>query len=436
MGDERVRSTAPIVRALPLVLSLLCLTLLGATSPALASGFAVNDQGARAQGLGGAFTGLADDATAVFYNPGGIALMEGGGAAGGLTLLRRNESLFQGLSPGLGSGANGQQGTSLDPLPHVYVVKPLKPWLKLGIALNTPFFFSSSWQGADSFPGRTISLKSDLSTYDATTVVSLKLGSKVGFGGGVVLRTSSLTESHRLQLFNPLADADVDVASVRFKTDTENELGWTAGLLHRVSKGFSWGLSYRSKIATSYSGTGQLTQVPTGDDQFDALVAASLPLGQDLAMTTALELPDELTLGIAVGLGKSLRLVTDIQRTGWSSVDRLAFHLADEPTFDQTFELRLEDAMSFRAGLELTLPSGLQLRLGAAMEGNTQPDETVGPLLADADRTVITGGLGLDWLQVGVSYTEVADRTTRTNLDDLNGTYRTNFWSLAITIAP
>jgi long-subunit fatty acid transport protein len=251
-----------------------------------------------------------------------------------------------------------------------------------------------------------------------------------------VLRTSELSETHRVQLFNPLADAAVDVAEVRFDTDTENQLGWTAGFLHRVSPAFSWGISYRSAIATDYTGTGRLTQVPTGDAQFDDLVAVSLPLDQDLALTSSLELPDTATLGLAFGLGKSLRVVTDVQWTGWSSVDRLAFQLTEEPTFDQIFELRLDDTVSFRAGVELTLPSGLQLRLGAAMEDTAQPDETVGPLLADSDRTVLSGGLGLDWLQVVFSYTELADRTTRTNVDGLNGTYRTNFWSLAVTVSP
>ena len=436
MGDESLRSTAPVSCVLWVLLLTVSLALLGVAGPAHASGFAVTDQGARAQGLGGAFTGLADDATAVFYNPGGLALLDGGGAAGGVTLLRLNEALFQGLPPGPGAGANGEQDTYLDPLPHVYVVVPLKPWAKLGLGLNTPFHFSNSWQGVDTFPGRTISFESDLETYDVTTVVSLELSPKVGLGLGAVLRTSEISESHRLQLLDPVADRTVDVATVRFETDTETEIGWTAGLLHRVSPAFSWGVRYRSAIATDYTGTGKLTQVPTGDDPFDDLVAASLPVDQDLSMTSALELPDTLTLGLAFGLGKSLRVVTDVEWAGWSSVDRLAFRLTEEPTFDQVFELRLDDAMSFRVGLELTLPSGLQWRLGAAMEEAAQPDETVGPLLADADQMVLSGGIGLDWLQVGISYTEVDDRTTRTHLDGLNGTYRTSFWSLGVTIAP
>ncbi len=51
---------------------------LAALVPAAASGgFLAIEEGARATGMGGAFTAVADDATAVFWNPAGLAFMEG-----------------------------------------------------------------------------------------------------------------------------------------------------------------------------------------------------------------------------------------------------------------------------------------------------------------------------------------------------------------------
>ena len=40
-------------------------------------GFLAMEEGARATGIGGAFTAVADDATAVFWNPAGLAMMDG-----------------------------------------------------------------------------------------------------------------------------------------------------------------------------------------------------------------------------------------------------------------------------------------------------------------------------------------------------------------------
>ena len=44
------------------------------TFPALAlgGGFAINEHGTKAVGMGGAFAAQADDPTAIFYNPAGI----------------------------------------------------------------------------------------------------------------------------------------------------------------------------------------------------------------------------------------------------------------------------------------------------------------------------------------------------------------------------
>ena len=44
---------------------------------AACAGFLAIEEGARATGMGGAFTAVADDATAVFWNPAGLAFMDG-----------------------------------------------------------------------------------------------------------------------------------------------------------------------------------------------------------------------------------------------------------------------------------------------------------------------------------------------------------------------
>src|SRR5688500_16452476 len=46
------------------------------STPAFASGFQVTAQGARAMGMGLAYTAVADDASAIYYNPGGLAFIQ------------------------------------------------------------------------------------------------------------------------------------------------------------------------------------------------------------------------------------------------------------------------------------------------------------------------------------------------------------------------
>src|SRR5688572_31124441 len=57
-------------------LRILCLAAVGAHG-LFASAFAVNELGARAQGMGGAFCSIASDASAIFFNPAGMAFIPG-----------------------------------------------------------------------------------------------------------------------------------------------------------------------------------------------------------------------------------------------------------------------------------------------------------------------------------------------------------------------
>ncbi|MDD1713499.1 MAG: hypothetical protein LUQ69_10075, partial [Methanoregulaceae archaeon] len=58
----------------PLLVALIALAVAGT---ARASGFYFGDEGAKAMAQGGAFTGQADDMTALMYNPAGLARQSG-----------------------------------------------------------------------------------------------------------------------------------------------------------------------------------------------------------------------------------------------------------------------------------------------------------------------------------------------------------------------
>ncbi|MBI2820936.1 MAG: hypothetical protein HYX74_01805, partial [Acidobacteria bacterium] len=51
--------------------------LLAGSQAGRASAFSINELGARAMGMGGAFVSIADDGSALFYNPAGIAFQKG-----------------------------------------------------------------------------------------------------------------------------------------------------------------------------------------------------------------------------------------------------------------------------------------------------------------------------------------------------------------------
>lgn len=409
--------------------SLALLALLAAV-PLAAQTF--GDQSARAAGLAGAFAAQVDDPSAVYYNPGALGLLKKKkGATVGAAYGRRNEGLFQGLPPGIGAGTTGEQKKGSTILPYGFVSVPMGKHLVSGVGIYSPLRIESEWATPDQYAGRFSATSSRIETLDVATMFGLT-ATHVGIGGGAIMRSSNITASRRLG--SNLDGAIRDVATLDMKTDDVRAYGWSAGLLVRPGPAFSLGLTYRSRIRADYGGAGKLTQIPTGNAQFDQLVAATFPFGQKVAMTSSLEFPAQATAGIAFALGQPLLLEIDATQTDWSRVTALPFAFPNTPTISSVVPLRLKKSTDVRAGLRFALATGPQIRLGYAMLKSPQPDETVGAFLASANRNSITAGFGLDWLDLAVVWTQQDEREIVNNIDQLNGRYRGNGWAVVMSV--
>ena len=58
-----------------IIVTLLMLFISGTGSTVFAGGFQINEHGARAMALGGAFTAIANDASAVYWNAAGLGFL-------------------------------------------------------------------------------------------------------------------------------------------------------------------------------------------------------------------------------------------------------------------------------------------------------------------------------------------------------------------------
>lgn len=415
-------------------LILLPALLLISQAAAHASGFALGSGSVRAMGTAGAFTAVADDPSAILYNPGGMPLVQDRFLTLGAAVQGLQSAQYQGTAPGPGQGTTGEQETpQLGVVPHAYLLLPFGQRARFGLGLDSPFGFKNSWRGPFSFAGRYSALESQLRTLDLDGSFAYRFGSGFGIGAGVVFRLSDLSLNRHVQGTNPFTGATLDVASLQAGTDRDYGWGWNVGVLDRVGDRFAWGLSYRSAIDVQYNGALVLTQIPTGDPQLDQLNAATLPFGKNLPLTAEIRFPDSVTLGLAVGFSSSLTWMLDVSRTGWSKFDGLTFNSTSDPTLSTVAQEAYKDSFSYRTGLRFTTDGGSQWRLGAALEQNPQPDSSTGPFLADADHYVYAFGWGLDWLDISLQWHQYAERSTVTNFDNVNGRYRRNAWMVAVS---
>ena len=396
-----------------------------AVAPAWGAGFSIFEAGSKAMGTAGAFTGLADDPSAMFHNVGGLAFLKERQLYGGVTLIQPLESTHEGAAPFPGRGVNAEvESATFTPI-HAYYVRPINDRWTFGAALNNPFGLAVEWENPDNFAGRFISTRSELVSFDLNLNLGWQVTDRLGIGFGIIGRGAKVELVRRVPAVNPFTQTVVDIAQVDLVSDFDSGIGFNVGMLHKVNESFSWGVSYRSAIEIDFSGEGTIDQIFSGNPQFDAVVAGQLPLNQDLPLTTSIEFPDTASVGISMAMTQNTRLNADVNWTGWSTFDVVDLNFSTAPQLDSRLEQNYEDSYHYRIGFAYTTPRGRVWRFGYVLDDTPQPLETVGPVLPDATRDGLTIGLGLKRWDFALMYLLFDERTTDVNQDAFFGTYNT-----------
>lgn len=411
-------------------------------SPAQGAGFSVFEQGTRAMGMAGAFTAQADDPSLLFHNAGGLAFVEEMEISGGATYIRSSEAEFQGAAPFPGTGVTAEQETLSEILPHIYYVQPVSDTFKVGLGINAPFGLTTAWENPDQFAGRFLSTRAALRAIDVNPTIGFQLSPSFGIGIGAIARFSDVELERNVPQINPFTQRVADIGRLALESDLDNGFGFNVGILHKASDFFSWGLSYRSKIEVEYGGEAVLTQVPTGNAQFDALLRSRLPYDRELPVETGIEFPDQASLGLAFTLSENLLIETDVNWTGWSSFDEVLIDFTGNELPDATIPEEWEDVFNYRAGLRWDFSPTSQLRFGYVFDETPQPEESVSPLLPDADRNGYTIGYGYNGggafrTDLALMYLDFKERTRARSFPDEGpffGTYNTQAWLFGATL--
>ncbi|HSJ75391.1 MAG TPA: outer membrane protein transport protein, partial [Gemmatimonadales bacterium] len=292
-----------------------------AAMPLSAAGFSIFEQGSKAMGMAGAFTAQADDPSLLFHNVGGLGFVEERQFSAGVTWIHGLEAEFEGANPFPGEGYEAEQEKLSEFPPHLYYVQPINDTWKFGFGVMTPFGLTTEWSDPDQFAGRFLSTKAALTAIDLQPTIGWQISPTFSLGLGAVARISDVELNRNVGSINPFTQRFVDVAKLSLEADYSEGFGFTAGVLHKATDRFTWGLSYRSKIKVEYDGEARLSQVSTGNAQFDALLRTRLPFATDLPVETEIDFPDEASLGLAFGVTDHLLIETDFNYTGWSSFE-------------------------------------------------------------------------------------------------------------------
>jgi long-chain fatty acid transport protein len=394
------------MRGWKLLSVLLVLALTASTS--FAAGFRLPEAGAKAMGMGFAFTAQADDPSAIYYNPAGIIQLDGMNFMGGATFIKANGGKYEGTTPLSAGGTITEEQKDLNfVVPNVYLTKKVSKDFAYGIGVFAPFGlgleYTSPWF-------RNVLTKVDVQTivlnptvaFNVTDMLSVGFGVDFMYGKAKLNRTSVV---HNIT-GSPWTDLLVDQVDL-YKLSMDGDgtaWGYNLGMLLRPSENVKVGLSYRSPFNLKLKDN----SIAVTNVSSTSLVFASGASGQTPTVTSAaggasfkargdstFNLPATAALGVSVKLDR-LTIEADADWTFWSSWARLYVDLEPNATLfrDIDSSALYKDVVAFRLGVQYQVTDPLSLRAGFVYDPTPVPGDTITAFLPDANRMNYSVGAG------------------------------------------
>ena len=357
---------------------------------ALGNGFNLNGLCSRAAAMGGAFVGVADDFSAVFWNP--------AGAAG----FRRTTFGFHATD--LMPKATYHWRSAIPEYPDIdaktklahYLgwlaafYRPVGPRVVVGLGLGTPSGLGASWDGRDFMDatfGDIYSWSSKVGVISISPLVAVKLSDAVSVGATFNLNYGMFNLKTPTGLFY------IDGGLADLGQYEENMNGWgvgaTLGLLITPSEKFRAGLTVRTPSKVALNGSSLMTLAPL----------QGLQGSSDLKRR--ITWPLWVAGGVSFRPAPRLLLSADVHWTQWSKLARLTTEYLDavwaplmEDNNKDVRVLNWKDKAQFRFGAEYALNATTALRAGYYFDPAPGPASTLNVFLPSHTYNALTLGFG------------------------------------------
>ena len=420
------------------VLSVLVVLLFAATS-AMAAGFRLPEQGAKAMGMGMAFTAQADDPSAIYYNPAGIVQLEGQNVMIGGTYIRENGADFNGTTPltlntstGVFDSTSETQEDLDFVIPNAYWTRKAAPDFAYGVGIFAPFGLGQKYGNRQTSIFRNQVTNVEIQTIVVNPTVAWKLNDVLSVGAGVdfMYGKAKLSQAGVVRL----GAAPLDQVNI-FQLDLDGDgtaWGYNFGLLLTPKGNFKVGASYRSGFRLDIKDAdvnlweinSTVPFVPNPVPPPAALNASQVFGGSTYhtSASTTINMPATFQLGVAYILDR-LTLEVDLDWTFWSSFNTLQIDIANNNALlpDANRPENWKDVVGVDVGVEYRVTDPLALRLGFRYDPSPVPAYTLSPLLPDSDRLFYCAGAGYkfrNWtFDLSYMYLDKKDRTVNNQVN-------------------
>lgn len=380
-----------------LLVVLTCIIFL--SSFGFSNGLNLNGVGARMVAMGGAFVGLADDFSAVMWNPAGLAQLNATtlGLSGDLIIPK-------GTYQFAAYGIDAETESKKYPAGMVGFFTPVGDNIVAGISVYTPSGLGATWDGADlallsGIPpalggtGNPIIIwESFIAVVTASPAIAVNINDKFYLGAALNINYG-MFDIQRTAGYLSVFVGDTEIPITGLGQYEESSTGWgfggTIGALVKPVEQLSIGVSFRTPSKLKFKGDASI-------ENFDHPL-----IGLPTETTFSREVTSPMWLGIGVAFkpAENITITADGHYTNWGKLDTVAtnfndvlwqFALADEADL----ELMWADKWQFRFGVEFWVSDSVAVRAGYYNDPGPSPDTTLNVLIPNYDFNSISGGLG------------------------------------------
>lgn len=399
------------------------LVALVAVSSVLAGGFQVQQQGAKAAGRGNAFTALADDASAVYYNPAAAARIDGWTIYLGGTATFLNDTTFTDVD----NTEYPMQDTT-DYAAEVYVTGKLSDTYSVAFGANVPYSMRAHWW--NDLPVSDDALKTRWTSrdYNLNFVVAVTEAWSFAVGIDYVELTlddfSSEYDFTFLEQTGTLLPTMEPYSAERNFLLEGNKAGYNLALHWRSENGYLFGVSYRSQRIVRMKGKEQWQDIseagfsflpgqglinPAGCEPREPSGRGYCPMGAaftDSPASANIVLPASFQIGFGREGQGNWDWEVDLLYTRWRNFDDISIQVDDingilvglggvyYTTTDLNYPERWRDTYSIFAGADYNFTDAHAIRFGLSLDPSPAREEYVRPYSPMLSRGAVTVGYG------------------------------------------
>jgi long-chain fatty acid transport protein len=351
----------------------------GIATSAHAAAFYLQEQSVR--GAGRAFSGEGADqgAASIWWNPAAIGGMTGGDASIGVSeIMPRGNVDDKGtliVRPGQAPAPVGGEARSKNPiedgtLPSGSIAYALTPRLAVGLAVTSPFSFTTNYD-ASSWARYTAD-KTKLRTIDLQPTIAFAITPEFSIGGGVNVEHVTASLGNYLPNLSPLLpDGHQTLEGKGW------DVGFTVGGQFHTGP-VSIGLSYKSSVKHKLNGS------VTTEGLLGPIAGSNGTIGTSASFRT----PWQAIAGIRFKATDKLTLNGQVVRFGWNKFDEIALGAPINAALPENYG----NTWSYAGGVDYAVTPRWTLRAGVQRDETPTQNGARDARVPDSNRWNFAGG--------------------------------------------